>query len=110
MPACLLLAAAATGIGGALSGCGVRQLNLEDPEDLARLYQRRCGSCHALIAPGEYSMDDWPLWLDEFGPRSGLTERERSYLEPWLIARASDAPRPAQPDLPSAVQVAGTGR
>lgn len=74
--------------GAAFSSCGVTPLNLEDPDDVARLYRRKCGACHAVISPSEYRADEWPLWLDEFGPRSHLTELERSYLEPWLMERA----------------------
>lgn len=82
----LLTAGAAT--GAAFTSCGVTPLNLEDPDDVARLYRRKCGACHAVISPSEYRADEWPLWLDEFGPRAMLTDLEREYLEPWLMERA----------------------
>jgi len=88
------LGTAASLLAGAalLSSCGVTPLNLENPDDVARLYRRKCGSCHAVINPSEYRADEWPLWLDEFGPDAHLTDHERTYLEPWLMARASDGP------------------
>ncbi len=75
-------------IGSLSLACSVRQLNLELEEDLDILYHRRCSTCHATPAPDEYDYEDWPLILDEFGPRSGLTDHERSYLEPWLIQKS----------------------
>ena len=71
-----------------LAGCKSIVLDLSKPSDVARLYRMRCTGCHTLIKPNEWHPSDWPDILDEFGPRSGLTAKERAALEPWLIQQA----------------------
>ena len=84
LPILLALAAASC----ALAACAVTQFNPDEPGAVKRLYRNRCSQCHALPDPDAYMPCDWPGILDVYGPLAGLTQHERSYLQPWLIEQA----------------------
>lgn len=59
---------------------------LEDGSfDAARLYARRCSGCHDAFAPTDYTADDWPAYVERYGPRAGLTPEARSAVLSYLL-------------------------
>jgi|GEM_PF-4811940 len=73
------------------SGCNLPPRDLSTPEAVERLYNKKCGSCHAAPAPHEYAPEDWPGIFDEFAPRANLRPDERPQVEAWVIERAKSA-------------------
>lgn len=60
----------------------------QDLEEGRTLYERRCGTCHELYAPQEYSRASWPRYVKRYGPRSGLTPADREKVTAYLQATA----------------------
>jgi len=52
------------------------------------MYARKCGRCHELFDPAEYSADDWPGYVKRYGPRAGLIAEDRATVIEYLQASA----------------------
>lgn len=76
---------------GMVSSCTLPPPDLSTPEAVERVYTRKCGYCHAAIAPGDFHPDDWPGIFDEYAPRANLRPDERPAVEGWVIERAIKA-------------------
>lgn len=53
------------------------------------LYERRCGTCHELYSPRDYSPAAWPRYVKRYGPRSGLRPSDREKVTAYLQAAAA---------------------
>ncbi len=64
-----------------------------DPEHAEgrELYIKKCGACHALIAPGEFTHDAWIVNVQHFAPRAKLAVEDQPAVIAYLQAHASDA-------------------
>lgn len=62
-------------------------------EHARNLYVTRCGSCHSLNDPRDYTAQEWPDWMRKMARKAKLTSaQERSLLVFVLAAR--DLPPP----------------
>ncbi len=52
------------------------------------LYVSKCGSCHTLKLPSEYSADVWKKNLDEMQERAKISNNEKSDIFKYLRADA----------------------
>ena len=52
------------------------------------LYVSKCGSCHTLKLPSEYSVDVWKKNLDEMQVRAKISDEEKSDIFKYLRADA----------------------
>jgi mono/diheme cytochrome c family protein len=52
------------------------------PYDGRALYASKCGSCHRLLAPQEYSMDEWLHYVDKYGKR--MTEDQKQMVLSYI--------------------------
>jgi hypothetical protein len=53
------------------------------------LYERKCGRCHTLFAPDDYSRAEWPSLLRSMKAQAMLRESEIETLSDYLLAGAS---------------------
>jgi cytochrome c5 len=53
-----------------------------------RIYANRCGKCHALPTPAQYSVTRWDNILPIMIPRARLTNEEALHVRTWLLANA----------------------
>ncbi len=67
---------------------------VEDLERGRRLYVRRCSGCHTLILPSTHAADDWPVLVDAMAEKARLKPAEREDVVRFLVAVASDEPKP----------------
>jgi hypothetical protein len=58
------------------------------------LFQQRCGNCHDLPKPTDYSDRDWPRVIAQMSGNAGLSEAQAQELLAWLRANNDVAPRP----------------
>lgn len=66
--------------------------------DLAdRIYQSRCGSCHAAHVPATYTINQWPGELDTMASYGGLMGDELTLVRQYLQANAKSLLRPKKP-------------
>ena len=54
----------------------------------AGIYAQRCGTCHELFHPTDYSAAEWPTYVNKYAPRAGLYGTERAMVLRWLQANA----------------------
>ena len=57
---------------------------LERLTQCRELYVAKCGSCHALKLPSDYSVDVWRKNLDEMQTRARITDAEKSIMLEYL--------------------------
>jgi mono/diheme cytochrome c family protein len=57
-------------------------------DDGARLYRRRCASCHRLHDPGERSAGEWGDVLERMAPKAHLSGADRAAVLSFLQAHA----------------------
>jgi hypothetical protein len=43
----------------------------------AALYSRKCSSCHNLIEPSRFGKEQWHLYIDKYGQKMTVEEKER---------------------------------
>ena len=55
------------------------------------LYSAKCGSCHRLLPPQDYSAQTWRHYVDKYGKK--LTEAQKQQMLDYLIVNASGAPK-----------------
>ena len=78
-----------------LAGCTHALPDADSPG--AKLYQARCGTCHALYEPRALTAAMWQVQVDRMretmrrGGVSPLTEEEQGLLLGYLRAHATDA-------------------
>jgi hypothetical protein len=60
----------------------------EAADDGARLYRRRCASCHHLHDPGERSAGEWGDVLKRMAPKAHLSGADRAAVLAFLQAHA----------------------
>jgi hypothetical protein len=53
------------------------------------LYASKCGSCHRLLPPQDYTTDHWRLYVDKYGKK--MTQLEKQTVLDYLEPRAADA-------------------
>jgi hypothetical protein len=53
------------------------------------LYASKCGSCHRLLPPQDYTTDRWRLYVDRYGKK--MTQLEKKTVLDYLEPRAADA-------------------
>lgn len=49
-----------------------------------RLYSSKCSSCHSLIAPQRHSKDEWIYYVDKYGQKLKLTNKEKQIILEYL--------------------------
>jgi hypothetical protein len=61
------------------------------PDTLAgkRIFTNRCGRCHALPLPDQFSVKRWDNILPVMIPRARLNNEESLHVRTWLLAHAS---------------------
>jgi mono/diheme cytochrome c family protein len=64
----------------------------EATDDGARLYRRRCASCHRLHEPGERSAGEWSDILDRMAPKAHLSGADRAAVLAFLQGHARGSP------------------
>ena len=94
----------------AAAGCGVRipqvtpelvavavqrdaTVTAERLERGRSLYVNRCGSCHSLSAPGEYSEREWNSWVHKMAPKSRLNRSQEMNIVTFLVVARDAAAR-----------------
>jgi hypothetical protein len=50
------------------------------------LYVAKCGNCHSLKSPSEYSVEVWRKNLDEMQTRARITDAEKAVMLEYLAA------------------------
>jgi len=65
--------------------------------DGAALYANRCSLCHTPYSPSDFPSGVWAANLKRYGPRAGLSERQRDLVLDYLRAHSSDASAFAAP-------------
>ncbi|BDG07781.1 c-type cytochrome [Anaeromyxobacter paludicola] len=60
------------------------------PQEVERLYRKRCASCHRLRDPGERTRASWADVMGRMAARAHLSDAERAAVLSWLQSRASD--------------------
>lgn len=55
------------------------------------LYDRKCGTCHELYSPEEYTREQWTDAVRKYGPRSNLARADRPAVIAYLHAYAADS-------------------
>jgi hypothetical protein len=58
-----------------------------------RVFETRCGRCHGLKVPMNYTQAAWGNLVDKMAPRAKLTEDEKAQVLAYVRANAKDAPR-----------------
>lgn len=48
------------------------------------LYRKRCGNCHELPAPRDYTMRDWDRILPQMSVNAGLSQAQQAELLGWI--------------------------
>jgi hypothetical protein len=66
----------------------------EAADDGARLYRRRCASCHRLHDPGERSAGEWGDVLERMAPKAHLSADDRAAVLSFLQAHARGSVSP----------------
>lgn len=56
-------------------GCENIDLHMSEAE---MMYRTKCSSCHRVIEPGEYNMQEWTDYVDRHG--SGLNAKEKGLV------------------------------
>ena len=54
-----------------------------------RLYVSKCGSCHRLLPPQDYTTDQWQHYVDKYGKK--MTPLKKQTVLDYLQQRAADA-------------------
>jgi len=83
----LLLFAASCIAALVAAGCATtpRIYNLENPSDVKRLYTVKCGSCHTPYSAGDYTPEQWPVWIDTYAADASLTRAEQDAITIWIV-------------------------
>lgn len=81
----LTYAAAALAAAALSSAC--TSTRFDGPDGPRRLYEARCGFCHAPFAREDYTPEEWPDIVEEMSARAGLTRSQRERVLGWLTAR-----------------------
>nr|HMT28793.1 hypothetical protein [Bacteroidia bacterium] len=50
-----------------------------------KLYVNKCGSCHSLHLPHQYSADVWIKNIDEMQERAKINETEKKLIADYLV-------------------------
>jgi hypothetical protein len=53
------------------------------------IYRNKCGSCHFLYIPQNYSPSQWAILLPEMSDEAKLTDKEQTYLNAYLMAMSA---------------------
>lgn len=51
-------------------------------------YEAKCGRCHALHAPDEYTAEKWVPYVDAMAPKARLTDSEKANVLAYVQANA----------------------
>lgn len=62
--------------------------------DAASLYSSKCGSCHRLLDPQDYSASLWQYYVDKYGKKMTIQDKER--VLNYLQQNAKDAQKTPQ--------------
>jgi len=54
------------------------------------IYTTKCGSCHYLYNPSDYSVQQWDSLLPEMRDEAKLTDQEYLCLEKYIITMSAD--------------------
>lgn len=52
-----------------------------------RLYSAKCGSCHRLLPPQDYSAETWVHYVDKYGKQ--MTDQEKQQVLNYLKSNAA---------------------
>ena len=52
------------------------------------LYDNRCGKCHKLFAPTDYSIKRWPGIVDSMQPKANITDEQKAQILAYLSSEA----------------------
>jgi hypothetical protein len=67
-----------------------------------QLYERKCGRCHAAVAPDEYSPDEWPGVVRSMTAQAALSRQEYGQIVEYLVdsrAEGDEAPSSGGPTV-----------
>ncbi|MHC5103775.1 MAG: hypothetical protein ACYSOQ_10215 [Planctomycetota bacterium] len=53
------------------------------------LYSAKCGSCHRLLPPQDYTSDQWRLYVDKYGKK--MTQLQKQTVLEYLESRSADS-------------------
>jgi hypothetical protein len=53
------------------------------------LYSAKCGSCHRLLPPQDYTSDQWRLYVDKYGKK--MTQLQKQRVLDYIESRAADS-------------------
>jgi hypothetical protein len=53
------------------------------------LYASKCGSCHRLLSPQDYTTDRWRTYVDKYGKK--MTQQQKQAVLNYHQQRAADA-------------------
>ncbi|MBE7490893.1 MAG: hypothetical protein HS108_03880 [Planctomycetes bacterium] len=56
-----------------------------------KLYEAKCGTCHELYDPGDFTRTELRRAFKKYAPKSGIKRADRPYVEEYLLANAADA-------------------
>ncbi len=67
----------------------VNKLMIENGQ---KVFESKCGKCHDLKAPGNYTQERWVKLVDWMAPNAQLTPEEKKQCLAYLQYNAKDAP------------------
>jgi cytochrome c5 len=50
-----------------------------------KLYVEKCGACHSLSAPAQYSVLEWERIMEKMKIRAGVSEEEKNLMMRYLV-------------------------
>ncbi len=69
----LLLLFGAIGLFTSIHGCRSMVVQMSDGE---KLYRSKCSSCHNIIEPGRHNNETWKKYVDEYGEKMTIEEKQ----------------------------------
>ena len=73
-----------------ICGCSTPANSGDVAESSAKtLYSAKCGSCHRLLPPQDYTSDQWRLYVDKYGKK--MTQLQKQTVLDYLEQRIADA-------------------
>lgn len=50
-----------------------------------KLYVEKCGGCHSLGVPGQYSVQEWDRIMEKMKTRAAVSEEEKNLMMRYLV-------------------------